>query len=207
MKRTTVKNYQGGFSVIEMIFAFFILTIIGIIIANFQSDIFSLNKMASNKLDVQEEINRAFKVMTTEIRSMSLSNKGSYPLIKVSTSTLIFYNDINKDSRKEKIRYFIDKNILKRGVTESTGNFDVYDPKKETITELAHGLVNNTTAIFTYYDSNYDGVSPPLIEPINISLVRLVKINIEIDSDPSGGSATPLALTTQISIRNLKDNL
>jgi len=42
--------------------------------------------------------------------------------------------------------------------------------------------------------------------PVDVSSVRLVKMNITIDRDPNR-SPTPINVTTQVVIRNLKDNL
>ena len=204
MKKLPIKKYQSGFSMVEMIFAIFILTIISVAIVNFQIDIFSLNKISTDNLTAQQEASRALKIMSTEIRSMSTSNKGAYPIITAATSTLIFYTDINNDDRKEKIRYFLSENTLKKGVTESAGNSHIYDPEKEIITDLIHNIANNLNAIFYFYDSNYDIISAPLTGKIDN--IRLVKINIFTDHDISK-LPEPSYITTQVSIRTLKDNL
>ena len=47
--------------------------------------------------------------------------------------------------------------------------------------------------MFRYYDTNYDGTTGALPEPINISAVRLVKITLVIDKDPSALPSPPHA--------------
>jgi type II secretory pathway component PulJ len=204
MRKTFIKNQQLGFSILEMIFVIFILTIIGVAIANFQFNIFSLNKISTDNLTSQKEIYQALKIIRTEIRSMSSSNKGDYPIIKVATSTFTFYNDTNNDGRKEKIRYFLSDNNLKRGIIESAGNSDIYDSEKEIITNLIRNIANDTETIFDFYDSNYNIISNPLTE--KITDIRLIKINIFINNNISK-SSEPLYITSQASIRILKDNL
>jgi prepilin-type N-terminal cleavage/methylation domain-containing protein len=205
MKKIFPKNHSSGFTLIEIITVIFILTIIGVSIANFQSDVFSFNRTLTDNLTTQDEITRAFKVMSTEIRSMSFSNKGAYPLIEALPASLIFYNDINADGRKEKIRYFVEGTTLKRGVTESAGNSHIYNPQNEVISDLIHNVVNEGGNIFTYYDSDYDGFSLGQTEALNTNDIRLVKIDILIDTDTSQSPETT-SFTTQISIRILKDN-
>jgi type II secretory pathway pseudopilin PulG len=199
-------NSQSGFSIIEMIITIFIFTLIGIILVNFQLDIFSLNRISNNNLLAQKEAQQALKVMSTEIRSMSPSNREAYPIIQASTSTLIFYNDVTGDDRKERIRYFLDDSTLKKGVTEPNGNSDTYSPQKEVVQDLVYNIVNNTVAIFSYYDTNYDGTLPSLTLPVNIDSIRLIKIDLVINND-SLKSPPPLSQTTTVAIRILKDNL
>jgi hypothetical protein len=69
-----------------------------------------------------------------------------------------------------------------------------------------HDVVDSS--IFEYYDSNYDGTasSSALIFPVAPIEVRLVKITLDIDSDPNK-PPEPFTVTTQVSIRNIKDNL
>ena len=57
-----------------------------------------------------------------------------------------------------------------------------------------------------FISSNYDGITDPLPSPIDTLNVRLIKINLIIDHDPVK-SPPPFLMTTQVSIRNLKDNL
>jgi len=69
-----------------------------------------------------------------------------------------------------------------------------------------HGVVNGSTPVFTYYNSSYNGNTPPLTLPVSILDVRLIKISIITDDDPSK-PPSPINVTTQVSFRNLKDNL
>jgi hypothetical protein len=74
------------------------------------------------------------------------------------------------------------------------------------MTEMVHNITNGNSGIFSYYDSSYDGTTAALTTPVTISAIRLVKVSLVIDADP-GKSPTAVTITTQTSIRNLKDNL
>lgn len=197
-------NY--GFSVIEVLAVVFILSLVGIAVAIFQKNIFSFNTILSGNLEVQDEARRALKMITAEVRPLSPSSIGAYPIVETGQTSFIFYSDVDNDQLKEQVRYFLDGTILKKGIIKPSGNPLVYNSSNEIIRKVIRDVVNGATPIFNYYDTNYDGTTPSLAEPINILAVRLVKITIIIDRDPnkSPGSIT---LTTQVSMRNLKDNL
>ncbi len=195
-----------GFSVTELLVGIFILTFIGIAVATFQKDIFFLNRFLSGSLTAQDEARRALKTMTAEVRPLSPSSLGAYPIAEANSTSFIFYSNIDSDSLKERVRYFLDGAILKKGVIKPSGTPLTYDTADEIINEIVHDVSNNATPIFSYYDTNYNGITPPIEEPINIPSVRLVQITILINKNSSQQPGI-ITLTTQVSIRNLKDNL
>ena len=141
--------------------------------------------------------------MISEIRTASVSSNGAYPIDQATVSSFTFFSDINNDNLREKIRYFLSGSTLQKGVIQPTGNPLVYNPANEKISILASGV---TSLAFGYYDKNYDGTTAALSFPINVPVVRLVKITVTIDQDPNRPPG-PMTFTTQVSIRNLKDNL
>ncbi|KKU25433.1 MAG: hypothetical protein UX39_C0029G0003 [Candidatus Magasanikbacteria bacterium GW2011_GWA2_46_17] len=200
------RKLEPGFSVIEVLVGTFILTLMGITIYYFQKDVFSLNRILSSGLTAQDEARRALKSMSAEVRTASPSSIGAYALAQTATSSFTFYSDIDDDSFKERVRYFLDSTTLKKGIIKPSGTPLTYNPANEIISELIHDATNAATSTFSYYDADYDGTTQPLTEPINIAAVRLVKITVTIDENPQTPPG-PATLTTQISIRNLKDNL
>ena len=195
-----------GFSIIELIIGLSILGLIAFAIWIFQKDIFSLNNTISGDITAQDDVRRAFKTVTSEIRSASSSSIGAYPIDSATLTSFIFYSDINDDGIKERIRYFLNGTILKKGILKPSGNPLAYNPANETISEIVHDVANGATPIFNYYDTNYDGFTPSLTSPINVLAIRLIKITLIVDHDPSK-LPSPITFTTQASIRNLKDNL
>ena len=154
-----------------------------------------------------QDARAVLRTMAREIRTASSSNLGTYTIATASPQTFIFYSDIDDDGLKERIRYFLDDTDLKKGVIKPSGNPLVYDPASEIIVSvLVQNVKNDSQNIFDYYDTNYDGTTDPLSEPINLISVRLVKITIIIDADEN---RAPVAktFTSQVSLRNLKDNL
>ena len=116
----------------------------------------------------------------------------------IFSQSFTFYSDIDNDSLKEKIRYYLSGAILKKGVIKPNGNPLQYNPANEITKEIVHDVTNGGMAVFNYYDKYYDGTTAPLSQPVNVLDVRLVKITLMTASQ---------TFTTQVSIRNLKDNL
>ncbi len=197
---------EYGFSIIEVVIGVFILGLIAISLGTLQADIFSLHTIFSNNLVAQQEVRQAFKTMIQEVRPASPSSTGAYPIAAASATSFTFYSDIDDDNLRERIRYYLDVGVLKRGVLEPTGVPLVYNPANEIVTTLVKDVIATTTPLFSYYDTNYNGTSDPLPEPVNILAVRLLKISVTVDHNPARPPSATTA-TTQVSMRNLKDNL
>ena len=200
------RRLEKGFSLLEMLIVIAILMIVGTAIWLFQFHIFSLNNVFTSEIGAQQEGRKALKDMTTEIRPLSLSNGGAYPISLANANSLTIFSDINNDGIKEQVRYFLSGAILKKGVITPAGNPLTYNPASEIVKSMVHDIANGATPIFAYYDSNYDGTTAPLPSPVNIPAVRLIKITLIIDHDPNR-PPSPITITTQVSARNLKDNI
>lgn len=206
MNTTQSSKKNSGFTLIEILIALSIFVLIGLMATKLLFDIFHVNRNVSDSLTQTGEARRAIKTMIAELRTASQSSLGAYALEQTGTSSLIFFSDIDSDSEKERIRYFIQSDTLMRGVTNPTGLPLVYNTASEVRTELVHAIKNSsTTPLFSYYNETYAGTTTPLVAPINISVVRLVKIYMLVNN--STASSTPDIYTTQVNLRNLKDNL
>lgn len=199
-------KFKKGFSLIEILVVVAIFGLIMISVSKFSADVFSLGGTVRDSLSSAQDARALLKTIAREIRMASSANNGSFTIDSASTSTFSFYSDIDDDGNKEKVRYFLSGNILKKGVIKPSGNPVVYNSSGESVSILVNNIKNATSSIFEYFDSNYDGISSPLSIPVNLSTIRLVKITLKIDADPN---RAPLirTYTTQVSFRNLKDNL
>ena len=129
MYKILLKKKNSGLTLLEVLIAMFIITVVGVAIVNFQLDIFSLNRITGDNLIAQESARLVLKNMTSEIRSMSTSNGGAYYIDQAGTSSLSFYTNIDSDLAKEKVRYFLEGNVLKRGVIKPINN--IYNVNNE----------------------------------------------------------------------------
>lgn len=212
--RTAIIAY--GFTLIEAIVAIGIMTLIGGGIVAFQKSVIVNSKVLQGTLVSQQQVRKTFSAFSAELRSAGPSANGSYAIESAGTSSIVFYSNIDNDTMVERVRYFYATssmgsavlNVLKKGVTRPVGA--VYTTAPETITTIVYDVKNSsTTPIFTYFDSAYSGAASstaPLAQPVSIAQVRLVKMSLAIDPN---ASRSPVYQTyeTQVSIRNLKDNL
>lgn len=202
MNRVVAKR---GFSVIELLITVFVFTTLSIAIYTLFRSLSSSNRVLSASITAQDEARKVLKPLVGEVRDASTSSTGAYAIHAASNTEFSFYTNIDSDAQIERVRYFLDGTILKKGVIHPTGSPLAYDTGTETVTEVIHHMANGATPIFTYYDRNYTGTQAALSTPILISSVRLLKIYVIID--PLGASSpSPTIMTTQVQLRNLKDN-
>lgn len=204
-----MKNFthqKSGMSLPETLIAVAVFSVISLAVANFGAGIFNFNLAAQTNLGAQSDGRRILKTMTAEMRSASVSSTGAYPLESVATSSITFYSDLNDDGYKEKIRYYLAGVELRKGVISPSGNPLTYNSTNEQIGILVHDVVNGATPIFEYFDQNYNGAGSPLTYPLNVSAIRLIKITLYLDKDQKKAPG-PVMVTSQVNLRNLKDNL
>lgn len=205
MKSRTITT--AGFTLVETLVALAILTIIFLVVSRFQLNILGFNKTSYDSLQSSQDARSILRVIVAELRSAQPSNNGAYPLVNAATSSITFYSDSDNDGLKEQIRYYLATTTLKKGVIVPTGSPLAYNPAQEKTSFLAYNIKNGTsTALFQYFDNTYTGTTSPLAQPVNVSNVRLVKINLTIDADPNK-SPIPREYSSQVMLRNLKDNL
>jgi prepilin-type N-terminal cleavage/methylation domain-containing protein len=193
-----------GFTLIEVLFSLSIVVVVSVALTLFARNMWINNSFISNGLQDIDMVRSALKIMTAEIRTAGPADTGAYVVNQVSASAFILYSDIDNDGLRERVRYFLDTGSLKKGVTKPTGSPLAYNLANEVVTTIVPYVTNAN--IFSFYDENYDGTSAALTFPVNIPAIRLVKVTITMDKDPNR-PPSPITMTTQVSIRNLKDNL
>jgi prepilin-type N-terminal cleavage/methylation domain-containing protein len=207
MHNKNMNNLNRGFSLVEIVVVVGIFGIITVAISTFQVGIFKNNKIAQDSLSSAQDARSILGMMVRELRSASPGNDGSFTIAQAATNTIVFYSDTDGDGLKEKIRYFLATTTLKKGSIKPTGSPLSYSIANEKQSFLAYNIRNSTsTPLFEYFDTNYTGTSSPLTQPVSTTLVRLVKINLVIDLDPNRAPMIR-SFTSQVNLRNLKDNL
>jgi prepilin-type N-terminal cleavage/methylation domain-containing protein len=195
-----------GFTLIEMLVTLAIATVLAVFAAGFMRDIIIFDSELRGILMAQDDARRTFKLMVKEIRLINFADNGAYPITQAETTSFIFYSDVNGDGRAERLRYFLSGTTLYRGYIAPVGTPPVYSTGGEVVTSIATNLDNGATPIFTYYDSSYDGTSAPLATPVTIFSIRLVKLTIIVNKNAIRAPSNQ-TYSTQVSLRNLKDNL
>ena len=158
------------------------------------------------QLSKQNDGRIASQDFLNDLRRASYSSVGAYPLEMANANEIIFYSNVDTDSWKERVHYFVSGTTLRRGITKPSGTPLTYNSANEIAADVAHDL-NNTTTLFYYYDQNYDGITntSTMSFPINISQVRMAGIKLWLDLRPNVSPA-PLYIEGKTEIRNLKSN-
>ncbi|MEK7567598.1 MAG: hypothetical protein AAB513_01605 [Patescibacteria group bacterium] len=205
--KNTYKNNISGATLFEIIITVAILALVINVVAAFSADVFRFSGTIYNSVQAQQDARNILRQLAFELRTTSPSNIGAYALAETSANRIRFYSDIDGDGLKEEVIYFLsaDGRTLYKNIRKPSGAPLQYTGSFSTST-IANDIVNGATPLFTYYDTNYDGTSAPLTQPVNILSVRLVRIEVIIERDPNR-APIPINVSTQVSLRNLKDNL
>lgn len=159
------------------------------------------------QLSTQNEGRKIVQDFVNEIRRATASSIGSYPLEGAESQQIVFYSNIDADSWRERVRYFLDNKILKKGVTKPAGNPLAYNSANEAVTEIVHDVANGANPLFYYYDESYNGgtTSTYMASPVNTANVRMVQIKLMLEEKPNVAPA-PFNIEAKAEIRNLKSN-
>ncbi len=197
----------NGFTIVEMLISVSILSLVILSVTTFQRDVFSLNFSLQNSLNAQLDARHVIRIMVAELRKAGPSALGAYPIALASSTGVTFYSDVDANGVKDRVRYFLSGSTIKRGVLAPSGNPLTYVDVNEKLTTIVSDFVaSSTLPLFQYYPASYTGASAPLSVPVDVPSIRLLKITVIIDKDPTH-SPTPIVVTSQVNLRNLKDNL
>ena len=198
---------RAGFSLLEILIVIAIAAGVVLVVGNFSNNIGSLNGLVGQELQSKSDVSQVLQTATNEIRSMTTSAAGAYPIDVAGTTTFAFYDDFNQNGTPDHIRYFYASSSLWKGVIAPTGTPATYPTSTEVVTDMVDNVIGISTSspLFTYYDSSATGTRAPLAQPVNISVIRLVGISFTVNSNASHTSA-PQGFSQLVDIRNLKSN-
>lgn len=199
---------EQGFTLIEMLIAIVIFAIVSIGLVALVTSIMVSSAKQSSLLAGSDQARKLAANMMNELRNAQVSSVGAYPLAIAESQSIIFYSNIDSDSYIERVRYFIQNNKLYKGILKPSGNPLVYNLANEKLSVAQNDLANGTDPIFYYYGKDYDGSSDIFMnEPVNVTAIRLVKLNLRIFNKAGVSNSNYYTITASASIRNLKDNL
>lgn len=196
-----------GFTLIEILVASVVVFLVMFFIGSFFINIVNFKNFLDPLFETEFEIQIAIQEIIPSVQTMTFSNVGSYPIVQAATSTFTFFSDADGDGLIEQVRYFLDGNVLKRGIIKPSGSPLSYNLADEKIMEAIHNIVfiSSTSSIFSYYDENFTGSEAPLSQPVDIARVRV--IGVEISVKPDNGAAATSTTILKLTPRNLRSNI
>lgn len=196
-----IKNIKTGFTLLETLIVLFIFSSLMILVVYFGINISSFNNFLAINMSSQAQIQLTLSSLVSELRSMGPSNLGSYPIEYASQNTLTFFSDIDQDGLFERVRYFLDGTIIKKGVIKPSGSPLIYDLNDENVSDVVDYVTNNL--IFSYYPKKFSATDPAMTAPINPNLIRSIKAEITADQTPNIEPG-PVSFSTFATIRNFR---
>ena len=204
----TLRRY-AGITLIEVLVSLGIFSLLALSVAWILINSIRHNAILWEQLQTQNDGRRVLREVVDVARRAETSSIGSYPLVTTTAYELSLYANIDRDSFRERVRFFANtaSNTLQMGVIKPSGNPLAYSSASETITTIAESVVNDdlNRPIFTYFDDRYTGVESPLSQPVSTTQVAVIRVQLELERDPSA-SPVPLRVETTVHVRNLKRN-
>ena len=197
---------SAGYTLIEIIIVLAILALIGGIFFTFQRDVFFHSSVIQSGAMAENSLQNVLRQFIGEARGVRPAVTGAYAIDTAATSTFIFYSDIDSDTQPERVRYFLAGTDFKRGVVDPTGSPSVYNLSEEKIKTVATDVINGPIDIFSYFGQDFNGAGDPLVQPVDVAQIRLVKINIGFDPNPTR-PFQPMWISSVVMFRNLKGAL
>lgn len=200
------KHNKRGFTLVEALVALAMFSLISLAVGWFVIQSLRSNDVIWEQLKTQNDGRAVVEQFVDDVRRAEPSSIGSYPIEDATTSTFTFFANIDSDIGRERIRFFLDGTDVKKGVIQPAGSPINYDGS-ETIVTIATDVVNLTKGadLFEYYDETYPVTTTPLTVPDQLTDIRAVRIQLELEKDPNE-TPVPLHVEATASIRNLKSN-
>jgi len=201
-------KFNTGFTLMETLVTIFIFGILMLGTTTMLSDIFkssSGSMLSMNNVDRVRQISNTF---VKEIRNSVYGVDGSYPILQGEDNQIVFFSTAPKNNGTvSRIRYYTSNGILYKGITDPSGSPLKYNLANENVTTILTNLSLGGNPLFYYYDGDYDGTTPALTQPVNLTQVKFVKISIIALKQLTKNSSTTFNITAGAVFRNLKNNL
>lgn len=200
------KKKITGFTLIEILIVAGLLVLFLVALTTFGRDLFVFNDRYSLSFSADSNAKSALKKLTAELRAAESSATGGFLIETAASTSLTFFSDPDDDEARERLRYFIEDNSLKRGLTEPSGNPVVYEVEDEKVQTLIADLLT-ASSTFIYFGNDYDGSASatPLIEPTDVQAIRMARFVFVIQASSKRAPA-PYTVQSEVMIRNVKDN-
>jgi type II secretory pathway pseudopilin PulG len=204
--REKIFKNKSGLTLIEMMMAILIF-VIGI--AGFTllfSRTWQINSYTLQLGQASLQASQGLDKLTEYIREVSQADSGAYPIVSADSNDLVVYSDYNHDGVVERLHFYKSGSNILLGITDPTTTLPKTYPAgdQQTITLVSDVVNNGSQPIFSYYNKDYPGdtINNPLTVPAIVSDVRLVKIYLEINTDPAR-TTNNVEMQTFVEMRNM----
>jgi prepilin-type N-terminal cleavage/methylation domain-containing protein len=206
---TQFRNAQAGFSIVELVVAIFVFSLLSLGLMSLVSNIFiEQNKQGMLVADAESARKYAFD-FTHALRNAQYGVNGAYPLAIALPQEMVLYADIDNDSVTERVHYYISGGKLYYGRLEPSGNPATYTVAQESVSKLSSNVANGAAPLFMYYGDSYTGspTSTPLSQPVPVTQVRYIQMQWVLANKAARSASSTYTVIAGGALRNLKTNL
>lgn len=203
-KKHILHTSNYGFTLIEtLVFMSIFVVIVGILVSSL-TIFYRSNEYNLEQAVAVNSARKGVELMVRELREVTFSEEGSYPIIDMSTTSISFYSDTDRDDGIERIRYTLMGNEFRRAQTDATGVPLQYNNLDEATSTVAYDVRNNEQGIpiFDYFNSEGNQI----LDMNSIADVAFVRVNLVVNINPIR-LPNEFVLRSSATLRNLKTNL
>ncbi|MBC8465118.1 MAG: hypothetical protein H8D63_01990 [Parcubacteria group bacterium] len=194
-------NNTRGMSLIEAVVAIGMATIALSAIASMTISFYRTHRYTIEQSFAINSARKGVERMVADIRETTFSDDGSFPIELMDAHELIFFSDIDRDDRIERVRFSLEDAVVFRGQAESTGDPLAYPADDDTIQQVSDNVRNEEygQALFRYYDE----AGNEILDYNEVMDVRFVTVQVVVNINPE---RLPQDYTLQSSatLRNLR---
>ncbi len=192
-----------GFTLVEMIVTVGIFSVLLIALFDAISTFYRINAYTLAQAYEVNSARRGLELIVRDMREMTYSDTGTYPLATMGTSSIGFYSNIDSDKSIEYVNYVLSGTTLYKYIYNATGSPPVYSTTPNETYVVSEYVRNNTqaTSTFRYYTDN----GLPASATSTVTDVRYIQTTMIINVDP-GRTPGEFTLRSSTAPRNLKVN-
>lgn len=197
-----------GFTLIEVIVAVFLFTLVGVAVITLVSDILTGSGRQNVLLSDQDQARKLVTQLVNELRNSQSGSDGAYQIESAGDQQFVFFSNPDSQGKVQRIRYYLQNGKMFKGITNYANGG--YNTSTEQNLTVQNDVANSQAApLFYYYDGSYSGTSTQtsLSQPVNVVLVKFVKINLQIYNKAGALRTNYYTVTGGGAIRSLKTNL
>ncbi len=199
-----VRNHTRGFTLIEIIVATTLASVLTLIFTNFVSKGIQLYRLNNAQVNLLERVERV-------MREFEQSTRAANKIVSARSNELIYERYYKIDAAAEpcptQVRYFVSGDQFMVGETVLTldGSSCVPGSAAESV-ELVIDYLAETVNLFTYFNESSGALAARVDGTFVVGEIKMVGLSIALDKNRLV-IPQPVSAGTKVNLRNLKKNL
>lgn len=196
----------SGFTLVEALVVIGLNTALMAVIMSTVTQLYKNNSYSFEQANEIEVARRGMSEWVRDAREMNAATNGAFPLAELSSTTMGFYSDVDKDASVEYVKYVLSSTTLKKYIYNPVGYPATYSTSTPDSIHTLSTFVQNikqSQKTFTYYSDMGAEITNPASFISDVSYISL-KLIVNIDPVRSPGE---FMLQGSVAPRNIKTNL